>query len=294
MAKTPMTARRRISIATWKPPREGVIFGNLRLDATKALDYMAKLRENTGQKVTITSFMGAVTGRALAAEPTLNGRIHMGKYIPYDTVDLSYLVQLDGGKNLAQVKVEHADQLSPLEIAQLLQARAERVRSGGDKNFNKSLAMTEKMPTPILRRILSMGGFMTTGVGKAFAGQPAYPFGSAIITSIGMLGIDEACIPPTPWARVPLYVGIGKISDQVFAIDGKPEVRPGITIGATLDHRFVDGFQAGIVAKIVREAFDNPEMLGAIPPKSAQSIEPSAPAEPSESSTSEESEQPDA
>ena len=102
---------------------------------------------------------------------------------------------------------------------------------------------------------------MTTGAGKSFAGQPAFPFGSAVITSVGMLGVDEAFVPPTPFLRVPLYVTIGKIKDMVFAEEGQPVVRPGMTITATLDHRFVDGFQAATLAAEVRKYFANPELF---------------------------------
>lgn len=261
MAEPMMSTRRRLTIATWKPPHEGVIYGKLTLDCTNALAYIEQARESTGSKVTITSFVGAAVGRALAAEPTLNGRISMGKYYPYDDVSLSFLVQIGGGKNLAQVRVQDIDKMSPAQVADKLAEKAGTVRTGGDENFNKSTNMASKMPTWLLRRVLSFAGFMTTGMGKEFAGQPPFPFGACIITSVGMLGVDEALIPPTPFARVPLYVGIGAIRDMVFAIDGQAVVRPGITITATMDHRFVDGFQAATVSRVFRECFENPTVL---------------------------------
>ena len=32
-------------------------------------------------------------------------------------------------------------------------------------------------------------------------GLEAFPFGSAVITSVGMMGLDEGFAPPTPFAR---------------------------------------------------------------------------------------------
>ena len=262
MGKPMMGTRRRITIASWKPPHEGVIHGTLTLDATKVLDYIERARDLTGERVTITSFIGACVGRALALEPTLNGRIHLGKYYPYDDVSLSFLVQIDGGKQLAQVRVKDIDQMTPADVAKELQAKASSVRSGEDESFKKSADIASKLPTPLLRRVLSLTGFVTTGLGLPMAGQPAFPFGAAVITSVGMLGVDEAYVPPTPFCRVPLYVAIGAIRDMVFAIDGKPEVRKGLSITATLDHRYVDGFQAATVARSIRESFDDPDSLG--------------------------------
>ena len=112
---------------------------------------------------------------------------------------------------------------------------------------------------------------MTTSMGRTFGGQPAYPFGAGIITSVGMLGVDEAFVPPTPFARVPLYIAVGAIRDMVFPIDGKPEVRKGLTITATLDHRFVDGFQAATVARSFKKSFSAPDNLGPLTAPAAHS-----------------------
>lgn len=257
-----MSTRRRMTIATWKPPREGVIHGMITLDATEVLKYLDRAREATGEKVTITSFVGAAVGKALALEPTLNGYIAFGKYYQYDDVSVSFLVQVDGGKQLAQVLVKDIDTMTPADVAAKLQGGASHIRTGKDENFKKSAGIASKVPTWMLRRIFNLAGFMTVARGKSFGGQPPYPFGSCIITSVGMLGVDVAFVPPTPFARVPLYVAVGAIRDMVFAIDGKPEVRKGITITATMDHRFVDGFQAATVAKAFTNFFEDPDSLG--------------------------------
>lgn len=262
MPRELMSTRRRMTIATWKPPHEGLIQGVITLDATDVLDYIERARELTGEKVTITSFIGAALGRALALEPTLNGYIAFGKYYAYDDVSVSFLVQVDGGKQLAQVLVKDIDTLTPAQVANKLQSGASHVRSGQDENFKKSADIASKTPTWALRRIFSLAGFMTTSMGRSFGGQPPFPFGAAIVTSVGMLGVDEAFVPPTPFARVPLYVAVGAIRDMVFPIDGKPEVRKGITITATLDHRFVDGFQAATVARSFKKSFSEPDSLG--------------------------------
>jgi pyruvate dehydrogenase E2 component (dihydrolipoamide acetyltransferase) len=60
-------------------------------------------------------------------------------------------------------------------------------------------------------------------------------------------------------------VAVGAIRDMVFVEDGAPVVRPGITLTCTLDHRFVDGFQAGGLAREMRRSFTDPASLGAVP-----------------------------
>ena len=60
---------------------------------------------------------------------------------------------------------------------------------------------------------------------------------------------------------MPLYVLLGAIRDQAVVEDGQVVVRPMLTITATIDHRFIDRFQAGVLAHKVREIFADPTQL---------------------------------
>ncbi|MBM3275960.1 MAG: 2-oxo acid dehydrogenase subunit E2, partial [Candidatus Sericytochromatia bacterium] len=87
------------------------------------------------------------------------------------------------------------------------------------------------------------------------------PFGAAVITNVGVFGIDEGYVPPTPWARVPVWLLIGAIRELPAVVDGKVVPRPMLTITATVDHRFVDGQQGGNLTKTVRSILENPWLL---------------------------------
>lgn len=76
-----------------------------------------------------------------------------------------------------------------------------------------------------------------------------------------MLGIDEGLVPPTPFAHAPVYVCVGAVRDTPWVVDGQIVIRPVVTITATLDHRFIDGFQGGTLAKLMRELFADPWRL---------------------------------
>ena len=68
--------RRKLAIASYGAPREGNIYGTLRLDASPALKYIEYLRQTTGRKVSITHLVGKAVGMGLAATPTLNGQFY--------------------------------------------------------------------------------------------------------------------------------------------------------------------------------------------------------------------------
>lgn len=264
--KKTMSTRRKLAIATWSAPQEGNIYGKLTVDATRALAYLEEVRRRTGEKVTMTHLVGKAVAEALRQAPTLNGRIVWGKYVPFDTVDIAFLVALEGGNDLAKAKVTSADQKPIADIARELGAVSGRLRSGGDSDFEKSKGAIKAMPMWLLKRMVWLTGFLASSLGmriKALGVEP-FPFGSCIITSVGMFGIDEGFAPPTPFARVPVLILVGAVRDRPAVVDGQIKVQPQVTINATIDHRFIDGAQLGVLAKVMREYLEDPQRFAPI------------------------------
>ena len=112
----------------------------------------------------------------------------------------------------------------------------------------------------MLRPVVAATGFLASSIGvtlKPLGIQP-FPFGSCIITNVGMFGVDEAFVPPTPFARVPLYILVGSVRERPAVVDGQIKAQPQLTITATIDHRFIDGAQLGTLAKVVRAYLEDP------------------------------------
>ncbi len=263
-----MTLRRKMAIATWAAPAEGNIYGKLTLDCTEAKKYLAHIRETTGQKVTITHLIGKALGEALAATPTLNGRILFRRFIPYPSVSVSFLVALEDGKNLFKLKIDDADTKSVADIARELRERAERLHSKDDKQLSHMMNVLKMVPRVLLPSVLWVNGFLggALGIDSKLMGIEKFPFGAAVITSVGMLGFDEGYAPPTPFARVPILLLVGAMKPRPVVVDGELAVRDTINIMATIDHRFIDGYQLGSVAKIFKRVIEDPWHMEDSPP----------------------------
>ena len=52
-------------------------------------------------------------------------------------------------------------------------------------------------------------------------GVKPFPFGSCLVTSVGMMGLDVAFAPFTPFARVPILVMVGAIREKPVVVDGE-------------------------------------------------------------------------
>ncbi|MBI2375358.1 MAG: 2-oxo acid dehydrogenase subunit E2 [Deltaproteobacteria bacterium] len=260
-----MSTRRKLAIATWDAPREGNIYGKLTLDAGRVLDWIEEERKRTGEKITITHVVGKACALALHRAPTLNGRIFLGSYRPFKDVSVSFLVSVEGGNDLAKALVQNADVKSVSELAKELRERSDRLKAGKDDDFEKSKGLLRLLPTWVLRPLVHLVGWLASCAGLTIKalGVEAFPFGACIITSVGMFGLDEGYAPPTPWAHVPLYVLIGAVRKQPTVVDDRIEVRPLVTLTATIDHRFIDGYQGALLAQTMREVFADPSILGA-------------------------------
>jgi pyruvate dehydrogenase E2 component (dihydrolipoamide acetyltransferase) len=66
--------------------------------------------------------------------------------------------------------------------------------------------------------------------------------GSFTISNLGMFGVDSftAIIVPPQTA----ILAVGRIADRVVALDGRPHIRPMMTLTLSNDHRVVDGARA--------------------------------------------------
>lgn len=263
MTKNFMTPRRKLVIASWTRPTEANIFGKLEIDASNALRYLEHLRANSDARISITHLVGKAAALAMAAVPGINGRLLWGNFIPHESVDVTYLVTLEDGGNLAKAKVDNTDQKTVVEIADELGALAKRLREGKDDQFKKTQGPIAILPTWLLRPILWLTGWLTgsLGIGVKSLGLEKLPFGSCVITNVGMFGLDEGYAPQTPFARVPVWILVGAIKKKPWVIDDEVVVRPVLPIMATLDHRFVDGFQVAILAKTLRESLEQPWLL---------------------------------
>ena len=263
--------RRKLILATWRPPKEGNILGKMTVDTTIAQSYIQYLRKKHDAKVTITHFVGRAIGEALHKTPSLNGYIRFGQYIPHETVNISFLVALDDGKNLGNTKICDVQRKTIVDITNELNDHSLRLRSGKDLDFKQSQQTLKMLPVFLVRPVLWLTGWLTSslGIDLSFLGLPKFPFGACMITSVGMFGLDEAHAPHTPFARVPMLGLIGAIRKQPVVIDDEIVIRPMITLTATIDHRYIDGMQGANIANTIRNAFKKPWILDGLdaPPK---------------------------
>jgi pyruvate/2-oxoglutarate dehydrogenase complex dihydrolipoamide acyltransferase (E2) component len=101
---------RKIAIGTWKPSKEGTVYGVLELPAEPMLHFIGKTRHKTGVKITVTHFVGKAIALGFKKHPALNCVLRFGKLYPRKNVGVFFQVATHmGGQYLNGTTVYDAD-----------------------------------------------------------------------------------------------------------------------------------------------------------------------------------------
>jgi pyruvate dehydrogenase E2 component (dihydrolipoamide acetyltransferase) len=270
-----VSAWRKVALGTWGPPRSPTAYGSIDLDCERATSYIEAVRARTGERVTLTHLVGKAAALAIAAAPEVNGFASFGRLMLRETVDIFFQVAFfDDPKpqaaararsdaNLAGAKVSDADKKSVVDIARELREKAAALRSRGQSPTARIASAMKRLPGPlasVAMRAAELAAY-DAGINLTPFGIPDDPFGSCMVTNVGIFGIREGHAPLIPYARVPILLTLGMLREAPAVDAGKLVVRRQVTIGVAFDHRVLDGYHAGVMARRFNDAFADPEKM---------------------------------
>lgn len=253
---------RRVAGAMWHSPDDPQIFGALDLDAGPLLAMVESARA-TGHRITPTHLVGRALAHALVQVPEVNVQIRGGFARPRPSVDVFFITAVSGGRDLSGVKVENADDKSAQAIADELDRRSAALKRGDDPEFARTKQLTDQLPAWLLRPALRLSAFLTETLRLEIPklGLHPSPFGSAMVSSVGMLGLPRGFAPLAWMYDVPVLVLVGEIAQQAVVVDGRVVARDTLPITATIDHRYVDGWQVAKLMRAFREYLAAPQLF---------------------------------
>jgi pyruvate/2-oxoglutarate dehydrogenase complex dihydrolipoamide acyltransferase (E2) component len=232
------------------------------IDAKPIQDYVASRRAAGAQGLTIMHVVGVAAARAIHAVPEANARVRAGKIVPLKGISIGYAVDIGQGTDLAPCRIQDADQLSPAEMATAVWKGVKALRDGSDPGFNTSTTVARWTPTFLMRPMLMLTSTILGGFGWPLFGQKGNPLGSVFISNVAPLGVEEVFLAPVPFARTPVYISIGTVTDRAVVRDGAIVAVPQFTMCLTGDHRLVDGVQCAIYFDSLTRLLADPEQLG--------------------------------
>jgi pyruvate dehydrogenase E2 component (dihydrolipoamide acetyltransferase) len=265
---------RKLAGSTWGRPADPQFYGDLEVDAGALESYLEEARRVTGVHLTVTHLVGRAVAHGLAEVPELRVRLARGREHARESVDVFFIVTTGSGQELTGIKILAADRKPAVEIAQEVSQRCAAIEAGHDPELGRGKALLTTLPPGLLRVALRLGAWLTSDLNLDLSrlGMPRQAFGGAMITSIGMWGVSHAYSPLAHYYRVPVLVLVGAVRKTPVAVGDQVAVRPVLTLTATFDHRYVDGFHAAQFARAVQDYLAAPAQFEpALPGSSALS-----------------------
>lgn len=255
-----VTGWRRIAGALWSPPADPQIFGALDIDATGLRGFIEHAR-TAGHRVTPTHLVGRAIGHALTVVPEVNVQIRRGRIIPRDVLEVFFITAVAAGHDLSGIKVGDIGLKPVIDVARELASASTRLKAGNDPAFARTKHLMDRLPPSLLRVALRIGALVTEELRREVPalGLHRFPFGSAMVSSVGMLGLPQGFAPLAWMYDVPLLVLVGELTAKPVAVDGHVEIREVLPITATIDHRYADGWHISKLMRAFREYLAAPE-----------------------------------
>ena len=262
--KDDVSSFRKIAIGTWKTAYDPSVYGTIELRMDEAARYLSEFRARTGKKLTVSHMLARCVAQALSETPDANAILRWNRVYVRKVIGVFFqVVMTDEGPgkiDLSGATLYNVEKMSLVEIYDEFQAKIDSVRKRKDPALEKTRGMFKAIPYFMLNWLLRMISFFsyTLNLDLRWAGIPKDPFGSIMITNIGTLGLESAYVPLVPYSRVPILLAAGAIKEQPVVDDGQIKVGKVMKIGATFDHRFIDGFHAAVMSRVIRQWMEHP------------------------------------
>ena len=261
---------RKIAIGTWKTVGDPTVYGTLEVTMDQALDYMAKYREATGQRITISHLMAKACGAALQKVPETNSVLRFNRIYRRQRIGVFFQVAMVDEAtdeiDLSGAVVYDVEQKSLGQIADDFSEKVSKVRNKTDVALEKTRNIFNWIPYLFLNSFMWLISFLSSTLNLRLPGVPVDPFGSILVTNVGSLGIDQAFVPLVPYSRVPLILAVGSVNPTPVVEEGAVVIRQRMKICESFDHRFIDGVHIGRFAKVIEAWLSEPEAhFGPIP-----------------------------
>jgi pyruvate/2-oxoglutarate dehydrogenase complex dihydrolipoamide acyltransferase (E2) component len=260
---------RAIAAAAWPGPNDPTIYGHLEIRGEKLKDWLKATTESSGTKVTVTHAVARAVALALRKHSGLNGMVRRGSIYLRDSVDIFLQVAIPpedgslGKADLSGALIRDADTKPAPDLAIELRAKAAAIRKNEDADFKRTKGTLSVVPGFLLRPLMLVIDFIQYNLNLSlkWAGLAKDPFGSAMVTSLGMFGVKSAYAPIFPMAHTPLLVLVGALEDKPLVEDGEIVIGTVLNLTASMDHRLIDGWQASQLAITIKSLLEDPSQL---------------------------------
>jgi pyruvate dehydrogenase E2 component (dihydrolipoamide acetyltransferase) len=224
---------------------------------------MDRYKKKHGHKLSVTHVILKAVALAYRKFPDLNVKVERNHLYRRNSIDVNLLVSSESGGELSAIKLNNADKMTLAEIVGQVKKGAKGVRDDRGPDFQESKNIIKKLPVWISRIIVPVMSWLVNKRGMHFPGVgfPQDPFGTVIVTSVGMFGVETAFAPLPSIGRANAALLITEVKKKPWVEDDNIVVRPVMKLCCTLDHRVFTGYQGAMLSSEIKDILTNPKRL---------------------------------
>jgi hypothetical protein len=231
---------KKINYTSWSNPYDPQTYTTLKLDITKILPYLKQKEEQIKVHLTPTIFSIKLMAIVLKKYPEVYGYIKFGRYDTKEGVDICCLVEVGGGKELANTTLVECEKKNFQEIQIEFEKSVKLLKTRKNKDQNFKMKIFKFIPTFLTGPFTQIVSYLSSiGVKINAVGLKRFEFGSCVITSIGSLGIDDSYAPIPPLTFAPLLLTLcSKYTKYYFDENNEIKEKIILKMNFTSDYRF--------------------------------------------------------
>lgn len=259
---SPNTSRLNIRLGTWESPKDSNVYVKIVVPVTPSEEYFKKKFEEDGTRLTLTHIaLKAIAVAVMKAK--CNAKIVFGRLVKLPSVDISALVDIDNGRDLAQITVKNCDTASLATLSNQIHHVAKRIKEKKDTSHQDRTKGFSTMPDWVISLLMTIGGFVAYNMGMDFpiAKIKANAFGANLLTNVSKLGYRESFAPLVNFSRnAATWVLCEPYWEMDYDENGQnATLMKKLNFMCTVDHRFIDGSGGTVIMKTIKDVFANPE-----------------------------------
>lgn len=257
-----------MNIANTDPPRDSHCLSSFPVDMDKIKAWLDKVnkrpqRKSSDNEIRPNHIFLKLIAAVMKSQPKEFGKVIWGKFVPLDDVDVSMLVDIQGGKDLYYTLVKKCDKLSIQEIANSMKGSVEKVKSEKCEKYGHTQILAKLFSSELVKAITSLLSLITynLSIPIPFLKLGKNPFGSVVMTNIGSFdvkGLNEVYGPLTFARNIVTFCFCREHQKVVINQESlKPEIKNVVNCCIVYDHRYQDGSAVRTMIKAFEDIVDN-------------------------------------
>src|SRR5690349_2387457 len=163
--KDDVSSFRKIAIGTWQNAYDPSVYGTMTIRMDETVKYLARFREKTGRRLTVSHMMAKVAAMALKEMPDANAILRWNRVYLRKRIGVFFQVVMtdegEGKVDLSGATLYDVEGKSLVEIYDEFNAKVESVRARKDPALEKTRATFLGIPSFALNAVLRLISFLS-------------------------------------------------------------------------------------------------------------------------------------